>query len=534
MCNRVSGFPYLFLLWCFLGCAPLYAQQCPIIPMPRTAHPGSGHFSLNTQTRIWVETPELNHAGDYLSKEIMRYHDLLLQVHDTETRGIHLGVDSTLAREAYTLDIRSEGIEIQGGSPAGVFYGVVSLLQLVREQADSGDIRLDCWHIEDAPRYAWRGLMLDVSRHFISKGKICELLDWMAFYKLNRLHLHLSDAPAWRIEIKQYPKLTQIGARGDYADPDLPPAYYTQADIAYIVAYAAQRHITILPEIDMPGHASAANRAYPAYNGGGTPAHPDFTFDPGKPETYTYLSQILQEVNHLFPAHMIHLGGDEVSFGMEAWKQNPGITALMEAHHLPDLQAVEHYFMERMADSLRQIGARVAVWDEMAEANLPVDSTIVYWWRHDQPQQFIAALQKGYPVVACPRLPLYFDFVQDSTHHIGRKWSGDYNSLQDVYTYNLESFQHKAAAGQILGIQANLWTERIHSPEKLDFMLFPRIAALAEMTWTVSGKKDFLRFEENLKQHLIYYQNEGIYYYDPFANTHAEPDDRERPPKYPY
>ncbi|SMD04933.1 family 20 glycosylhydrolase [Pedobacter nyackensis] len=297
----------------------------------------------------------------------------------------------------------------------------------------------------------------------------------------------------------------------------MPAQYYTQEQIKEIVSYAAQRFITVIPEIDMPGHATAANKAYPEFSGGGAPGHPEFTFNPGKEETYTYLSNILRETNALFPAQMIHLGGDEVSYGNQKWPTNPDIQRLMASHGLKDVKTVERYFMKRMADSVYMRNAKLLLWDEMAEVDLPVDKTIIYWWRQDRPDVLELALKKGFKTVLCPRLPFYFDFVQDSTHTNGRKWNKLYNSLQNVYNFSVDQYMNVSAQKDlILGVQADLWTETVQNEQRLDFLLFPRITALAEVGWTAKEDRDYQGYMERLKGHLKLFQEAGLYYYNPF------------------
>jgi hexosaminidase len=365
--------------------------------------------------------------------------------------------------------------------------------------------------------------MLDESRHFFGKEKVKFLLDWMAFYKLNRFHWHLTDEPGWRLEIKNYPRLSLVGGIGNYLDSTATAQYYTQEDIKEIVAYAAERKIVVIPEIDMPGHATAANKAYPQYSGGGSEKHPDFSFNPGREETYQYLTDILREADVLFPSDMIHLGGDEVSFGNEKWKTDAAVQRLMKKNGLKDLKAVEDYFIQRMADSLFEMNNRILAWDEMAGASLPVDKTLIFWWRHDRPEQLKTALDKGYTTVLCPRLPFYFDFVQDSAHRFGRKWNRLYNSLKEVYSFSAAQTAVAQNKKQLIaGMQANLWTETVSDEQRLDYLLFPRISALAEAAWT--EEKNYAGFLDRLKLHLPLYQKQKIYYYDPFRPLqHPEP-----------
>jgi hexosaminidase len=426
--------------------------------------------------------------------------------------------------EGYELNVGKEGIAIVASDDNGFFHAVNSLLQLMQYHQDGAGIKLPLLTIKDVPAYGWRGFMLDESRHFFGKEKVKQLLDWMAYYKLNTFHWHLTDEPAWRIEIQQYPFLALVGGIGNYTNPLAEVAYYKQEDIKEIIAYAAARHIEVIPEVDMPGHATAANRAYPQFSGGGTKDHPDFTFHPAKEGTYQYLSNILKEINVLFPSRLIHLGGDEVAFGSEAWNADQSIQTLKDKYGYATNKEVETYFMRRMADTVFRMGSKLLVWDEMADAGLPTDKTIQYWWRHDKVAQLELCLKNGYRTVICPRLPLYFDFVQDEKHTVGRKWGKGYNSLESLYDYDLAKYKSlEKFDGQILGLQANLWTERIHNEDRFDFMVFPRIAALAEIAWTTASRKDFGHFQKILKSQIPLYKAEGIYYFDPFDNSNSEP-----------
>lgn len=310
----------------------------------------------------------------------------------------------------------------------------------------------------------------------------------------------MTDEPAWRLEIQKYPLLTLVGGIGSQTDPYAPAAYYTQNDIAEIVAYAQERQIEVIPEIDMPGHATAANRAYPQLSGGGNEKHPDFTFHPAKDITYSFLTQVLRETKALFPSAVIHLGGDEVSFGSEAWNSDTQVQDLKQKHHLNDNKAVENYFMRRMADSLKTMDATLLAWDEMVDADLSKEKTILMWWRHDKPEQLKAILKAGYKTILTPRLPLYFDFVQEESHKYGRKWGKLYNPLENVYNFSPDHYGSLTIEkNQILGIQGNLWTETVINTNRLDYLTFPRLAALAEVGWTKSSNKNYVQFSESLK-----------------------------------
>ena len=344
----------------------------------------------------------------------------------------------------------------------------------------------------------------------------------MALYKLNRFHWHLTDEPGWRIEIKKYPLLTYTGGVGNYTDHNAPPLYYTQDDIKELVRYAAERKIEIIPEIDMPGHARAANRAYPQYSGGGSERYPEFTFDPGNEETYQYLTDILKEINVLFPSDMIHIGGDEVHFGNEQWNHNEGIKKLMARENLKGLPDVEKYFMVRMADSLYSMNNTFLAWDEMADISLPTDKTIIFWWRHDRTDQLNKALEKDYSVVLCPRIPMYFDFVQDQEHKVGRRWGKDFSPLELVYNFSTNNIVDTKYNNQVLGFQANLWTETVQTEQRLDFMIFPRISALSEAAW--GQNNDYQDYLKRLESHLELYKKDNLYFFNPLVATdNAEP-----------
>ena len=427
---------------------------------------------------------------------------------------------------SYKLETLDDQVVISAPDSAGLFNGLVTLLQLYKSATVSNNkLVLPHMLIHDQPRFGWRGFMLDESRHFFGKQTVKELLDWMAFYKLNRFHWHLSDSQGWRLEIKKYPLLSSVGGKGNFTDSLADATYYTQEDIREIVAYAKDRFITIIPEIDMPGHATAATRAYPVLSGGDAPHYPGFTFDPANDETYTYLTNILKEIRTLFPSGIIHLGGDEVAFGIAAWKNNPGVSKLMAANQMTDLNQVEHYFLRRMADSVLKFSNDIMCWDEAVSAGLPVSKTYVSWWRQNHPESLNEAISKGYQIVLCPRLPLYLDFVQDSTHQSGRKWEKKYfNSYLDIYHYPENSI-NSGLSGKtnIRGLQGNLWTETVVSKKRLQYLLFPRMAALAEAGWTAGSEKNDAQFNTRLKAHLLYYEKANIYYYNPFQpDQHPE------------
>lgn len=504
------------------------AQKASIIPYPEeVTGSAAGYHELKDGTITYTD-PALSQEASFLSDKLS-LNNLSMQRKEKRKakKGILLSLNrEMLSREAYTLCISPELIRIEGGGPQGVFYGIQSLLQLIRHE--NGTNKLACRCIKDVPRFAWRGYMLDESRHFFGKEKVKQLLDLMAYYKLNKFHWHLTDESGWRIEIKRYPFLAKIGGIGNWSDPDFPEArFYTQDDIREIVAYASALHIEIIPEIDMPGHATAANKAYPEYSGGGTGEHPDFTFNVGKDETYTYLTNILREITGLFPSRYLHIGGDEVAFGIKAWETDPHIQAMMKKEGLKTVKEAERYFMQRITDSVKVLGKVVTGWDELLDLQADPSRTLIMWWRHDRVNTLKQSLASGYYTILCPRRPLYFDFIQDKTHKWGRVWNG-FCPLEDVYSFPDKGFAawnlDPSRMQYIRGIQANAWTERIHTAERLDFMTFPRICALAEAAWTCAEAKDFDSFNLRMEDAYRLFDSLNLYYFDPRnPERHPEP-----------
>jgi hexosaminidase len=514
-------FRFLAALLIFSG--SLKAQNLNIIPQPKSVVNGSGTFSFNNHATIGVSDTSLLQPAIYFKQEVAKAKGLTIAVANSDTLGVIKLILSKTPQTtgAYTLKIAPDSISVTSSNKEGIFYGLVTLLQMIKDQpvGNGTDISLTSTEITDAPRYQWRGLMLDESRHFFGKEKVKQLLDWMAYYKLNKFHWHLTDSQGWRLEIKKYPKLTSVGSIGDYSDTsaEAAPLFYTQSDIREMVAYAAQRYITVIPEIDMPGHATAANRAYPEYSGGSVAGYANFTFNPAKEDTYQYLANIIKETTTMFPSKMMHLGGDEVVLGVKAWSLDTTIAHMMQAKGFADVGALERYFFKRMTDTVTNLGSKILAWDEAAQTDLPAGKTIIFWWRQNLPGQLNLAMQKNYQVVLCPRLPLYLDFLQDASHVSGRNWKGVFNRVNDIYNFpDRQLAADQLASNQIIGVQANIWTEKIASTKRLDFMLFPRIAGLAEAAWTAPEVKNEAAFNDKLQAGFKNWDAAGIYYFNPF------------------
>ena len=510
MRNLIGSAAVCFMLLSSAGCADREYKDVSVIPYPHTVKVTGESVALPEKVEISVKDSILLPEAEFLAAGLAQSGYETSVSASARAAGIHLAIDRRISdEEGYRLETGKKRTVIYGGTPAGVFYGIQTFLQEVA----GGTLYKGT--IEDAPRYPWRGFMLDEARHFSGAERVKQLLDIMAYYKMNRFHWHLTDAQGWRIEIKSYPDLALVGGRGSHSDPDAPVSYYTQDQIRDIVEYAAARHIEIIPEIDMPGHATAANRAYPEFNGGGTEQFPDFTFNVGKEGTYAYLTSVLREIASLFPSPYIHIGGDEVYYGIEAWKTDPYVQSLMKRENMTDVREAERYFMHRMIDSVSVLGKTVVGWDELIDLNADKDRSVVMWWRHDKPEYLDRSLSSGYTTVMCPRRPLYFDFIQYGEHRWGRIWDG-FCPIEDVYSFPdpwIEDLTDDQKS-HIAGIQANLWCELNHTPERVDFMIFPRLCALAESAWSMPEVKDFSSFEDRLEDAYELFDSLGIYYFD--------------------
>ena len=499
---------------------PLNAQ-CSIIPAPQQVTLGNGYFSINDKTQMVCADPKMKAEAGKLQKYIFAATGKNVPIVGTGTNNaIILETFSGMeGSEAYQLSVESNKIICRAATPAGMFYAGQSLMQMLGAGG-----KLPCLSITDKPQHEWRGMMLDESRHFFGKDVVKQYLDIMARLKLNRFHWHLTDEPGWRIEIKRYPKLTEIGADGNWSDHNAPRQFYTQDDIREIVAYAAERHIMVIPEIDMPGHASAVTRAYPEVSAGGSGRWAGFTFHPAKEETYEFIKNILTEVAGLFPGPYIHVGGDEVHYGNQTWFTDPEIQKFIKDHQLVNEAGLEHYFVRRACEMVNNLGKTMIGWDEIIASGVSPGKAIVMWWRHDKPEQLSQALDMGFHVILCPRIPCYLDFVQDETHKIGRRWGQAFASLPSVYEFPKEIQPLIAGRDQqILGMQVNIWTERVADKKRLDFMLFPRTVAIAESAWSNTSVKNETGFEERLKVFLKYLDGLNIYYFNPF-DKESSPD----------
>ena len=497
-----------------VGGLPAAATDLNLIPWPDRVQPLTGEFVLNEKTAVVPDAPFTNEAA-LLAEEVhlscasprgvgerLRPHKgdwptLRGEAADANCIRLTTAGAESLADEAYRLEVDASGATVHARTTAGAFYGCQTLRQLVASDLE----KIPFVKITDAPRYAWRGLMLDVSRHFFDKPTVLSVLDWMADYKLNRLHLHLTDDPGWRVEIQKYPELTRVGARGNFSDSNAPPRFFTRKDLRDIVAYAAQRHIVVVPEIDMPGHAGAATRALPQLDGG------RHTFNPAREQTFDFLQDVLSDVMQTFPSPWIHFGGDEVDCSQ--WP----VPDRMKSEGIELPEQLKRYFVRRMAEFIRQQGRTPMSWDEIVAAQ-PGTNTVVFWWRHDKPEVLEQALAAGFSVVLTPRAPCYFDYPQDQSFPNSFGWKL-VNTPELVYVGpKIPATISPAQREKILGVEACVWTERIRTVPYLEFMLLPRLAALGETAWTPDAQRNFAQFSARLQPFLAHYRQLGIKFYD--------------------
>ncbi|MDQ7027308.1 MAG: beta-N-acetylhexosaminidase [Anaerolineae bacterium] len=490
-----------------------------IIPEPQSIEIGDGHFIISAATVI-VATDEAKPVAEFLTDLLRPATGFDLHVAEKGENAITLTLLEGDESEGYTLAISETSIRIEATTPAGLFYGVQTLRQLLPITIESDDTISDVeWSvpiatITDAPRFAWRGLHLDVARHYFDVTFIKKFIDLMALYKLNVFHWHLTEDQGWRIEIKKYPKLTEIGSKrsesplmenrhqGDGKPYD--GGYYTHDEVREVVAYAAARSITVVPEIEMPGHAVAALTSYPELGcvGEGYVVRTTWgiakdVFCAGKDSVFTFLENVLTEVLDLFPSEFIHIGGDECP--KDRWQVCPDCQARIKAEGLADEHELQSYFIRRMERWLNERGRRLIGWDEILEGGLAPNATVMSWRGS---QGGIDAANAGHDVVMSPTTNCYFDYYQAEDKDAEPPAIGRYLPLERVYQFQpIPEDIDPAKAHHVLGGQGNIWTEYIPTSDHLEYMTYPRAIALAEIVWSYPEKRDFSAFKSRLNQH---------------------------------
>lgn len=525
--KTIKKFLCISVLW-VIACQPpkkevvFSENDLNVIPRPQSLTMGKGSFRFTKET-VFVSDISLTATARLFAEQFERASGIKLPIKKeaVTTNYIALVVDTSLPKEGYTLTVNPKEIIIKAGGYNGALYALETLRQLLPKEFESTTPVKTDWAVPavtiiDAPQYAWRGLMLDVSRHFFPKEYILKTLDRMAMLKLNTFHFHLVDNEGWRVEIKKYPKLTEIGAwRVDqedklwnertpnsanaFANPATAPkkygGFYTQEDIKEIVAYASARGITVIPEIEMPAHAMSAIAAYPELSCHKRPIGvPSGAVWPitdiycaGQEETFTFLEDVLTEVMELFPSKYIHVGGDEATH--TEWEKCPKCQARMKDHHLKDVHQLQSYFIKRINDFLLSKGRTLVGWDEIMDGGLANNAVVMNWRGIEVGKK---ALEQGNPVVLTS--DCYIDNYQGLPDYEPQA-NGGYLPLKTLYHYSLEKENLSPVLQKnILGTQANLWAEHVGSTEHSEYMLFPRLLALAEISWTTDNLKNWDNF----------------------------------------
>ena len=513
----------LFSTLLLIGNSCSERKEIDVIPMPRSVEYHSGNFTISPETKFYTNLSAESRQAltDYLEGTSLG--SVPFAESATGNNGIELNLcDSSIVtgNEAYRIEIDKKGVRLSANTETGIFYGLQTLLQLL----NNGDNKtLPALTINDSPRFPYRGLHLDVSRHFFDKEFVKKQLDAMAYFKMNRLHWHLTDGAGWRIEIKKYPRLTSfaawrpfdklndwwVGGRTfcEQDDPRAVGGYYTQDDIREVVAYAAERHITIIPEIEMPGHSEEVLATYPELSCSGKPyVNADFCI--GTEKTFEFLENVLLEVIDLFPSEYIHIGGDEAS--KSSWKTCPRCQKRMADEHLNSVDELQSYMIHRIEKFLNDHGRKIIGWDEIIEGGLSPTATVMSWRGEEGG---IKAVKAGNQAIMTPGKYCYLDAFQDAPNTQPMAIGG-YLTLEKVYSFEPvpDSLSTKEAE-LILGVQGNVWTEHIPTPEHYEYMIYPRILALAEIGWSPSEVKKWDNFHTRALQAVNILREQG---YNPF------------------
>ncbi|MEM6286705.1 MAG: beta-N-acetylhexosaminidase [Bacteroidota bacterium] len=517
-----------------------------VVPQPASVERLDGAFVLDATTTVAVTTddPEVRRIAETWAARVRLASALALPLAEVDVEPenqvvFHLDPEAAIEDEGYALTVTREGVLVKAASEAGLFYGAQTLRQLLPPAVERGGAlpaetevawAIPAVRIEDAPRFGWRGLHLDVGRHFQPVAFVKRYLDLMALHKLNRFHWHLTEDQGWRIEIERYPRLTEVGAWrdgtlvGSYRnephtyDGVRYGGYYTQDEIREVVAYAAERHITVVPEIEMPGHASAAIAAYPELGCSGEPVEVvqgwgvfEDIFCPTE-ATFTFLENVLTEVLDLFPGEHVHIGGDEAPKG--AWERSAAAQEVIRREGLADEHELQSYVVRRIERFLSERGRRLVGWDEIVEGGLSPTATLMYWRSWDEAPLRQAAAQ-GNDIVMTPNHTLYLDHYQADPASEPLAIGG-LTTLQDVYAYEpVPAFFSEGQAASILGAQGNVWTEYLPEPHDVEYMVWPRALALAEAVWSEPARRDWVDFQDRLPTALDRLRILGVNYRPP-------------------
>ena len=522
------------------GCSSVKTQRdVAIVPTPLSMEKGTGSFTFDPNTVITVPTEEQKPVAGLFASLFTRSAGFTPKVQVGTEGDVCLELDKNLPEDAYEMQVSSGQIRVKASDSKGLFYGLQNLRLLLPPAIESSTAQdtvewtVPEMTVKDAPRFGYRGFMLDVSRYFLPKEELLRMIDCMALLKLNRLHLHLTDDNGWRLEIKKYPKLTEVGAwkvdrqhlpfperrNPKRGEPATVGGYYTQADMKEIIAYAADRQIEIIPEIDIPAHSNAALASYPEY---ACPVVKDFIgvipglggknaeiiFCGGNEKTYEFLQDVLDEVIALFPSRYIHLGGDEAT--KTNWKKCPLCQARIREEHLADEEALQGYFMGRMSDYVRSKGKEVMGWDELTNSKLPEDAIIFGWQGFGNAA--LKAAEQGHRFVMTPARVAYLIRYQGPQWFEPLTYFGN-NTLKGLFDYEPVQEGWKPEYEKLLmGVQASMWTEFCNKPEDVFYLVFPRLAALAEIAWVPKNQKDWNVFLKGLDNYTAHLEQKDVVY----------------------
>ncbi|MBL7698184.1 MAG: beta-N-acetylhexosaminidase [Chitinophagaceae bacterium] len=484
-----------------------------IIPKPVSLKTKPGSFKVDRNTKLVVKDEGDRGTADFFSDYVKKYYGLSLEVaREADKNYISFATKKFIKapdnEEHYTLNSSTNSVSVEGDSYAGTFRGMQSIIQLLPVKKSS-NLGIPLVTIDDQPRLAYRGLMLDVARHFFSVEFVKKYIDFIALHKMNRFHWHLTDDQGWRIEIKKHPKLTEVGGYrngtiigrypGTGNDNIRYGGFYTQDEIKEVVAYAAKRYITVIPEIEMPGHAKAALAAYPFLGCTGGPyevrqtwAVEDEVFCAGNDSVFALLQDVMDEVLPLFPSEYVHVGGDECP--KSRWKTCPKCQKRIKDENLKDEHELQSYFIQRMEKYINSKGKKIIGWDEILEGGLAPNATVMSWRGE---QGGIEAAKQDHDVIMTPGSFVYLDHSQSKKED--SVTIGGYLSIQKVYSYDpVPKVLNKEQQKHILGAQGNVWTEYMANPRKVEYMIFPRLTALSEVLWSPSTPRSWDEFEKRL------------------------------------
>ena len=525
----------LFLLFLLFLMVNSWAQINTIIPKPIKVHEcGTGEFLISEKIPILYDAP-LELSANFFKQYVAEKYQLSLPVKMVGSKknlksSIHLSLKSDAPEGHYLLMIDKNGVQITG-SESGVFYGVQSLIQLLptSEPTKKRELLVPYMNIADAPRFVYRGLMLDVSRHFFPVEFVKKCIDIAAYHKMNYFHLHLTDDQGWRIEIKKYPKLNGIGSwrngtmigqwPGTGNDSIRHGGFYTQGQIRDLVAYAQKRYITIVPEIEMPGHSLAALAAYPNLGCTGGPYQvkeswgiTDDVYCAGNDSVFTFLQGIIDEVIDIFPSKYIHIGGDECR--KDRWKACPKCQKRIKTEHLKDEHELQSYFVTRMEKYINSKGRTIIGWDEILEGGI-APNAVVMSWRGDGTQGLEGALRAKHPVIFTPSYGFYLDYPQTSHEDsLAANWGGVTSVKKSYLIEPITDSVKSEDLRLILGAQTNIWTEYMSNPAKVEYMMLPRLSAISEVLWSPKESRNWDDFKNRMEFQYQRYQWWG-YAYNP-------------------